>query len=73
MMKQPVENTNATAEEIKKAEERRRPPTQNGLEDRERVEKLALKLAGDQNDPDPSVKVRAEEVLRNLKNAEAKP
>jgi hypothetical protein len=73
MMKQPAENTNATADEIKKAEERRRPPTQNAPEDRERADKLARKLAGDQSDPDPSVKARAQEVLRNQKNAEAKP
>ena len=73
MMKQPAENTNATADEIKTAEQRRRPLSQNGLEDRERADKLARKLAGDRNDPDPNVKVRAEEVLRNQKNAEAKP
>ena len=73
MMKQPAENTNATADEIKKAEERRRPPAQNGPEDRERADKLARKLAEDQDDPDPSVKARAQEVLRNQKNAEAKP
>ena len=73
MMKQPAENTNATADEIRQVEERRRPPAQNSLEDRERANELARRLAGDQKDPDPSIKARAEELLRNRKNFEAKP
>jgi hypothetical protein len=73
MMKQPAENTNATAEETKKVEERRRPPAQNGPEDRERADELARRLVGNQKDPDPSIKARAEELLRNQRNAQAKP
>ena len=71
MMKQPAENTNATAEEMKQAEQRSRPNEQNGPKDRERIDELAQRLGGG---PDDGLsRAHAEEVLRNQKNAEAKP
>jgi hypothetical protein len=73
MMKQPAENTNATAEETKRAEQRSRPLERNCLKDRERTDELVHRLGGDKHDSDPSIRSRAEEVLRNQKNAEAKP
>ena len=73
MMKQPAENTNATAEEIRKAEERKLPIEQNGPEDRERKEELTRQLAAERGEPEEVARRRAEEVLRNRKNAQAKP
>jgi hypothetical protein len=73
MMKQPVDNPNATAEEIRKAEERKRPLPQNAPEDRELADTLARRLAADQNAPDEEARRLAEELLRNKKNMEAKP
>jgi hypothetical protein len=72
MMKQPAENTNATAEEIRTTQERSRPLERNGLEDRERSDELAHHLAPDR-EPDEAARARAGELLRNRKNAEAKP
>ena len=73
MMKQPAENTNATAEEIKKAEQRKQPLEQNGLDDHERKTALARHLAAEGGEPDDVAQTHAEELLRNQKNAQAKP
>jgi hypothetical protein len=72
MMKQPAENTNATAEEMESARERAQPLD---TIDSEGVEALARQLATEAGRPvpDPEDRRRAQEIARNLRNVQAKP